>query len=475
VTGIHIGDARNVLPTFSDGVFNCCVTSPPYFGLRDYGHPDQMGLEPTPDAYVAGMVGVFREVRRCLRDDGVLWLNIGDSYAANRPYQVPSTKGGNKHGDGQSINGRGSVVPDGLKPKDLIGIPWMLAFALRQPWYAGRIANASDRVWLAAMIDGEGCMFIHKRKAGSDSGATFTKADGTENRYARKNDTYSPAIEVANTHLGIVERCQQITGLGSVTRQDKDRRLPLYRWHLRADDARKIVREIYPFLVSKKQQARILCGCPTNGEGADAAHKALMLLHNGSATSVDFKEPADMHEPGWYLRSDVIWSKPNPMPESVTDRPTKAHEYVFLLTKSERYYFDADAISEPATHAGRILDYTGNQKANTAEHERQRTLPRGRKIEVKETRNARTVWTISSQPYKGAHYAVMPPALARRCVLSGCPIGGFVLDPFFGSGTVGQVCDETGRQWCGIELNPDHESQIKARTAQAGLPFGGVS
>lgn len=311
MTGIHIGDARNVLPTFPDGVFNCCVTSPPYFGLRDYGHPDQMGLEPTPDAYVAGMVGVFREVRRCLRDDGVLWLNIGDSYAGHG--------GGGQGQNGQradrsfTASGLPAKSGDGLKPKDLIGIPWMLAFALR--------------------------------------------ADG------------------------------------------------------------------------------------------------------------------------WYLRSDVIWSKPNPMPESVTDRPTKAHEYVFLLTKSERYYFEQ--LKEAAT-SDMGIGVTGRGTQGSA----RAVGANGRQPQQDHsgwmggdgvTRNARTVWTISSQPYKGAHYAVMPPALARRCVLSGCPIGGIVLDPFFGSGTVGQVCDETGRQWCGIELNPDHESQIKARTAQAGLPFGGVS
>lgn len=324
MTGIHIGDARNVLPTFPDGVFNCCVTSPPYFGLRDYGHPDQMGLEPTPDAYVAGMVGVFREVRRCLRDDGVLWLNIGDSYAAGKCGRADGTpenleRMSKEYGTGRGggtalrLGGVERKPPPGLKPKDLIGIPWMLAFALR--------------------------------------------ADG------------------------------------------------------------------------------------------------------------------------WYLRSDVIWSKPNPMPESVTDRPTKAHEYVFLLTKSERYYFEQ--LKEAAT-SDMGIGVTGRGTQGSA----RAVGANGRQPQQDHsgwmggdgvTRNARTVWSIPSQPYKGAHYAVMPPALARRCVLSGCPIGGIVLDPFFGSGTVGQVCDETGRQWCGIELNPDHESQIKARTAQAGLPFGGVS
>jgi DNA modification methylase len=260
-----------------------------------------MGLESTPDAYVAGMVGVFREVRRCLRDDGVLWLNIGDSYVGS------ANNGGASHGlEGtQSATGH-NLKPKrghGLKPKDLIGIPWMLAFALR--------------------------------------------ADG------------------------------------------------------------------------------------------------------------------------WYLRSDVIWHKPNPMPESVTDRPTKAHEYVFLLSKSERYYFDAEAISEEVRKGAAGSTFDGGK---TGVNGLGRVSSKQR--EEKFTRNARTVWTIASQPYKGAHYAVMPPTLATRCILSACPRGGIVLDPFFGSGTVGQAADANGRRWCGIELNPAHEAQIKARTLQAGLPFG---
>lgn len=300
-TKILIGDCREVLKTLPDQSVNCCVTSPPYFGLRDYGVQGQIGLEQTPDAYVAELVSVFREVRRVLRDDGTLWLNLGDSYAANRSYQVNSTKGGPKHGPGQSVGGSGSKVPEGLKPKDLIGIPWRVAFALQ--------------------------------------------ADG------------------------------------------------------------------------------------------------------------------------WYLRQDIIWHKPNPMPESVRDRCTKAHEYIFLLSKSERYYFDHEAIKEEATgqfpgnkkptKSGRAYVDTGN--------EMHRTSAGLHNIGPVERRNKRSVWTVTPKPYRGAHFATFPPDLIRPCIQAGCPFGGVVLDPFGGSGTTGQVANEESRSAVLIELNPSYEPLILGR------------
>ena len=308
------GDALAVLRTLPDGLARCCVTSPPYFGLRDYGMDGQLGLEPTPDAYVARMVEVFREVRRVLSDDGTLWLNVGDSYAAMRSYQVPSTKGGAKHSPAQGKLGA-SVVPDGLKGKDLVGIPWRLAFALQ-----------SD---------------------------------------------------------------------------------------------------------------------------------------------------------GWYLRSDVIWAKNNPMPESVTDRPTKAHEYVFLLSKQARYYYDAAAIAEPVTESttarlaqdvdhqrgsdrvpgktnGRMKAVPprfGGSKYGDADTPESRTKS-GKPYIATATRNARTVWTIATRGYAGAHFATMPPELAQRCVLAGSAPGDTVLDPFGGSGTTAMVAVGAGRDAIHIDLNP---------------------
>jgi DNA modification methylase len=269
---ILTGDARALLPTLAAASVDCCVTSPPYWGLRDYGVDGQIGLEPTPDDYVAALVEVFRQVRRVLRADGTLWLNLGDTYAGGKIGRA-----------------------DGLKPKDLCGIPWRVAFALQ--------------------------------------------ADG------------------------------------------------------------------------------------------------------------------------WYLRSDIIWAKPNPMPESVTDRPTKAHEYVFLLSKQERYYYDADAIAErcitsdtrtwiPANggnhdDAGVTLRHDGGRQG-------------GGQLGNPDTRNKRTVWTFATLPTPDAHFATYPIELPEICIRAGSRENGTVLDPFAGSGTTGLACVKTNRKFVGIELNPEY-------------------
>jgi DNA modification methylase len=273
-----------------------CVTSPPYFGLRDYGHEGQIGLEQTPEEYIAAMVEVFRCVRDVLADDGTLWLNIGDSYnAAGRTghgTRVGFKQGTNRASAEGADNCRPSV--DGLKPKDLIGIPWMLAFALR--------------------------------------------ADG------------------------------------------------------------------------------------------------------------------------WYLRQDIIWHKPNPMPESVRDRCTKAHEYVFLLSKSERYFFDSEAIKEPSTGRPKFDGNKGRAVTDPSRNDHGRFNP-----EISETRNRRSVWTVATRPYKGAHFATFPPALIEPCILAGSRPGDIVLDPFNGSGTTGQVALQHGRQYLGCELNPEYVELTRTR------------
>lgn len=301
---LHLGDCLDILKTLPDGMAQCCVTSPPYFGLRDYGVTGQIGLEKTPEEYVAKMVGVFSEVRRVLADDGTLWLNIGDSYAANRGYQVEQTKGGPKHGPAQGVSGRSQKAADyGLKPKDLIGIPWMLAFALR--------------------------------------------ADG------------------------------------------------------------------------------------------------------------------------WYLRQDIIWHKPNPMPESVRDRCTKAHEYIFLLSKSQKYFFDSEAMKEKGS--GRIA---GNKRPTDRRMTSIEMAAEGHGIFAAqqrpcETRNHRSVWSVATRPYKGAHFATFPPALIEPCILAGSRPGDIVLDPFAGSFTTGQVAMENGRVPVGIDINPDYLGLGQARIAHA--------
>ncbi|RYF50520.1 MAG: site-specific DNA-methyltransferase, partial [Cytophagaceae bacterium] len=252
---IFEGDAVTVLRRLPSNSVRCVVTSPPYWGLRDYGIDDQIGLELTLPQFIQKLVAVFTEVRRVLTDDGTLWINIGDGYTSgNRGYRATDKKN-----PARAMAVRPDT-PEGLKPKDLMGIPWRLAFALQ-------------------------------------------------------------------------------------------------------DD-------------------------------------------------------------GWYLRTDIIWSKPNAMPESVKDRPTRSHEFLFMFSKSEKYFYNSDAVKQAADGGG--------------------------------LRNLRTVWNVNTKPYAGAHFATFPPELVRPCVKASTEPGDFVLDPFFGAGTVGLVCNEEGRRYAGIELNPSY-------------------
>lgn len=288
---IITGDALEELRRLPSSCCDTCVTSPPYYSLRDYGAEGQIGLEETPEQYADKIVGVFREVRRVLKDDGTLWLNIGDSYARRRE-------------------------GDNVKRKDLIGIPWLIAFALR-----------SD---------------------------------------------------------------------------------------------------------------------------------------------------------GWYLRADIIWHKPNTMPEAAKDRPTRAHEYLFLLSKSPRYHYDAEAIREPAVgydpakpgrkrgnartfRGGSVYTHDG-AKNNSAASERQSN---GLTENESGKRNRRSVWTIAARPYKGSHLATFPEELVRPCVLAGSKPGGTVLDPFAGSGTTGAVATQEGRDFIGIEINPVYSKMCEQRIQAA--------
>ncbi len=316
-----------MLKTLPDDSVQCCITSPPYWGLRDYGHAGQMGLEKTPAEYVAGMVSVFEEVRRVLKPDGVLWINLGDSYAGSGPsgasYPSATTiarEGKAKDGSfsiSKTLGDRGltyaekkPVPPPGLKPKDLVGIPWRVAFALQ--------------------------------------------------------------------------------------------------------------------------------------------------------------------EAGWYLRCDVIWSKPNPMPESVTDRPTKAHEYIFLLSKSERYFYNASAISEPSIHAGKVVAL-GEKSLSRGQDKGMGVSASGNgmadSMTVTATRNRRSVWTIPTRSFSGAHFATFPEEIPTVCIMAGSKPGDTVLDPFSGAGTVGVVCEKLQRRYIGIELNPAYVEMANRRIANVAPLF----
>lgn len=296
---IEFGDCREIMRRWAqEGVqVQTCVTSPPYYGLRDYGHEGQLGLEETPEEYIANMVEVFRCVRDILADDGTLWVNIGDSYAGSG--KGPSKSLSQEHHNMENVHSK--IVPKGCKPKDLIGIPWMLAFALR--------------------------------------------ADG------------------------------------------------------------------------------------------------------------------------WYLRQDIIWNKPNPMPESVQDRCTKSHEYIFLLSKSQKYYYDQDSIKEPVKQ-----DWGTRDRTNGKYHNEGTGLnPHGGLEKSYEFANKRSVWTVNTKPYEGAHFAVYPTELIEPCIMAGSRKNDIVLDPFMGSGTTAQVAQHLNRQYLGCELNEEYKALQHKRLRQLSL------
>lgn len=415
------GDCLAVLKGLPNQSIQCCVTSPPYYGLRDYGTAkweggdmncdhkkgepkwrsrdrstiayaesqghnleswgkicgkcgavcidDQIGLEETPEIYINKLVAVFSEVKRVLKDDGTLCVVMGDSYNAGRN---GGWAGGNNGISRPEIAPRQSGVNvPGLKPKDLIGIPWMLAFALR--------------------------------------------ANG-----AASPQTMYTIEKIRSALLSDFETWDEIP-----------------------DKTRTVI------------------------ENLD-------------------REYQEANKGGWWLRSDIIWAKPNPMPESVTDRPTKSHEYIFLLAKSQHYFYDADAIREPYAESSfpRALrgvsennKWTGGAPGSTAHSISQARPNERKKFENGQAgggssfvnpagRNKRDVWTVTTKPYKGAHFATFPPDLIEPCILAGSRIGDTVLDPFNGSGTTGAVAIKHNRDYIGIELNPAYIKLTEERLKQ---------
>jgi len=520
---LYHGDCLDVLRTLPDQSVHMCATSPPFYGLRDYGtgewdggdpdcdhpHPKagdvarnqasstlvgtaqshasngarevchkcgarrvdrQIGLEETPQEWCDRLVAVFREVRRVLRDDGTLWIEIGDSYAQTQIRDRRDTgpdewgkRGGERYATGTTGNG--------LKAKDLLGQPWLLAKELRDPWYAGTIKQEADRVWLAAILDGEGSIGIHKRPAGQKAYSTFEKADGTTSEYVRKADSYQPKVEITNTSRALMDRVVAIAGGSCDTKQEAGthgRKQTIYRWTVTADKARALLRELYPHLVAKQHEARLAYGCPSsdkdtasNRATAAAAHAALKQLHGGNPTGIDFPAPESLWEAGWYLRSEIIWSRlgPNPMPESVTDRPTKSHSTVFLLSKQPRYFYDADAIREP--HVGNVAGtksgisdpaYVPGEKDGMARKAWKRNNNEYNPLGA----NARSVWTIPTEPTPFAHFATWPQALVRRMILAGTSEQG--------------CCPECGAPWVRqTEVDDDYKARLVQRFKPEGI------
>jgi DNA modification methylase len=530
------GDCRTILPTLPDESVHCAVTSPPYWGLRDYGTAtweggdpgcnhvkgrpgsdradgvvqmvshrnrdgagafsgdcacgarridSQIGLEPTPEAYVATMVEVFREVRRVLRKDGTVWVNLGDSYTTrmfshNSLRNVSVTNGDwCKEGQRGILNG---IAPptsfDGLKPKDLCGIPWRVAFALQAPGYLGRIRNESDRAWLAALIDGEGCISILETTSGRTSGPVST--------------SYPPILQVRMCDPECIQKAMDLVGSESDNPAryppSMEGQRPAYQWRIHGRKASDTIAEIYPFLLIKRKQAIVAWNAQAAREGYETKRGVKVpvaaiekqKLCREIIQKLNQREPVDLPSwmvepplpigPGWYLRQDLIWSKPNPMPESVTDRCTKAHEYIFLLSKSARYYYDADAIKENGVDPDRQRDdRIGGANGHLVRHSA------GAMIGASAKRNKRSVWEVATAPFSEAHFATFPPALIEPCILAGCPEGGRVLDPFGGAGTTGLVADRLGRDATLIELNPEYAKMAEYRIIDDAPLFARVA
>ena len=474
---IEFGDCRETMRRWAaEGVkAQMCVTSPPYFGLRDYGHEGQIGLEQTPEQYIAAMVEVFRCVKDVLADDGTLWLNIGDSYCGGKGMNGSSKARATAEERGYIQSG-GTVQmakrpQDGkhetIKPKDLIGIPWMLAKALRDPYYTGPVKNVCDQVWLAAMLDAEG----------SICGTEYQSGDRI------KTNIY---ISITNTSVPVIEKCdrlfpQEVGHVYEKVNGSSNRKC--FRWDVeRMDQKAMFIRTIYPHLVAKRKQAIIgytfiemQRGLVSKKKGylADQHEqrswliKALSLLNSGQDVDIPdwCIEPPSLFEPGYYLRQDIIWHKPNPMPESVRDRCTKAHEYIFLLSKSPSYYFDSVAIQEPVAVStkARLKQDVDNQMGS--DRVPGKTNGAMKAVGNGETRNRRSVWTVTTKPYKGAHFATFPPDLIEPCILAGSRPDDIVLDPFMGSGTTAQVSIQHGRQYLGCELNAEYKALQDVRIA----------
>lgn len=445
--------------------------------LRGFFKPaPQLGLESTPQEYVAKLVAVFREVRRVLKPDGVLWLNLGDSYAAGGrtkddardPKNMRASGHFGRPGAGRAdgkVDARAQRNRDGFPPieglagKQLVGIPWRVAFALQQPYYTGRIKDERWRFWLAALFDGEGCFGIRRQ---SSSGA----------RGPEWNDSYIAYAAIKMSDRAPLDKAAEITGMGEVraeswrigedARKVKTRRVP-YVWRLDGNKAAELARELYPYLLIKQNQAACICALDKSnkdkrrGRGnvvpdAVIAERERIFLtvkafnQRSIETTPDWLNTPEPHrtEQGWWLRQDIIWSKPNPMPESVTDRPTKSHEYIYLFAKSERYFYNTKEARE---------------RAAGAEHD----FPFG------DTRNMRSVWTMPPIPFADAHFATFPPDLARRCILAGSRPGDTILDPFSGSGTSGEVAQECGRNAVLIEISPKYVEMARRRTGQTGM------
>ncbi len=491
----------DILCTMPDQSVNCCITSPPYWGLRDYGVDGQLGLEKTPEQYVARMVEVFREVRRVLRNDGTVFLNLGDSYFGS------NQTGGKNSKEGSSKRaGRMFAKPLSVQHEDACGI------SDKEP------EDCQERDCLCENLCGE-CRSVYligkSRSENPPDPRRAILSSAPIPEHMESAPDHSPTSDFSHPEVR-----------NSISNQDSARSLahepePLPSSLVSTQD------DFCPQCQEDSRQSDTPLACPLCGWTSEpcareCGHKTActfgtwkidhpfdrgnpdifslnkaypyytttfpnVKLKPKDLVGIPWRVAFALQADGWYLRQDIIWSKPNPMPESVNDRCTKSHEYIFMLSKSKKYYYDQKAIKEPGTYSNEeryarikkehksIPDEKQNglrkRKDKQRGHGRRHTGFNNRWDEMTKTeqcsamRNKRDVWTVATQPFKEAYFATFPPKLIEPCVLAGCPEGGIILDPFGGSGTTGMVAKENYRNYILIDLKKEYTEMADNRIA----------
>jgi hypothetical protein len=305
------------------------------------------------------------------------------------------------------------------------------------------IKNELDRAWLAGIIEGEGCIHIHKRTNG------------------RKNPTYGLFLSIHNTNKKMIDRVVQLTGLGgNIQTTRKDRNFTLYRWNAMSDNAKMVLREVYPYLITKRNQARCALHCPSSGKNAEECWDNIKRMHNYKKPTREYPEPEVGGIDPWILRNVIIWKKPNCMPSSAKDRFTVDFEYLFFFVKNKKYWFEQQFEPHLSPVTNKIVGRKGTDVQQSQGD------PNGYHAYGEQGRNKRTVWTIPTKPYPEAHFAVYPAELIRTCIKAGCPKYGVVLDPFAGSGTTLEEAIRQGKDYIGIELKDDYIDLIEKRLSK---------
>lgn len=522
---IICGTALEVLKALPAESISCCISSPPYWALRDYGVAGQLGLEKTFEEYIDKLCTIYDEVRRVLRKDGTCFVNLGDTYGGS--WGNYGAREGKQREQNVEKFERPGATPQNFRPgssgpgipaKSLCLIPQR--FAIEMCRQRGKYVKIHDnQIWLAALVDGEGCIAIHRRAKG------------------RKNPTYGATLSVYNTCKELIDKAQAVCGgIGSrhTKINDSPRNAPVYEWRVMCNNAKDVLRDIYPYLIAKQYQARAAIFCPSSGKDAEECWLNIKAKNSFGDITRKYPEPRLGSADPWILRNTIIWKKPNPMPSSAKDRFTVDFEYVCFFVKSKKYWFEPQY--EPLITAPHKPGWaTSMPDRNDRQVDNEANL---REWGSALGRNKRTTWTVPTQSYPEAHFATYPEKLVEPMIKAGCPefictkcgkarekiyeatgrkiscggsygsmtadhVGlspssgirsktvnekidtgytdcncgaefkpGIVWDPFVGSGTTLQVAARLGRNYGGSELKPEYIEMAEKRVMQgeSGIP-----